>query len=70
MSTPFTDHRSAARAILLPALSGTHGLRPKEAQFLGGLAFDLNPPSTKQIDWLLILLDKHGLPSLEREAGQ
>lgn len=70
MAESYTDHRAAARAILLPALNGDANLRPKEGQFLGGLAFDLNPPSPKQIDWLLILLDRHGLPTLHWEAGQ
>ena len=70
MAEPFTDHRTAARAILLPALNSGAGLRPKEGQFLGGLAFDLNPPTTKQIDWLLGLLDRHGLPTLEWEGAQ
>ena len=70
MTAPFTDHRTAARAILLPALNGGGNLRPKEGQFLGGLAFDLNPPSPKQVDWLLILLDRHGLPTLQREASE
>ena len=64
MAEPFTDHRTAARAILLPALSGGSGLRPKEGQFLGGLAFDANPLFDKQANWLGILLDKHGLPPL------
>ncbi len=67
MSSPFTDHREAARAILRAVLGGTGTLRPKEAQFLGGLAFDANPPTTKQLDWLLGLLDRAGLPTLERE---
>ena len=70
MAEPFTDCRAAARAILLPALADGSGLRPKEAQFLAGLSFDLNPPSPKQLDWLLILLDRHGLPTLEWEAAQ
>jgi hypothetical protein len=38
-------------------------LRPREGQFLGGLAFDANPLTEKQANWLRILLDKHGLPS-------
>ena len=64
MAEPFTDHRTAARAILLPALGGSSSLRPKEGQFLGGLAFDANSPTEKQANWLGILLDKHGLPPL------
>ncbi|MGE0773679.1 MAG: hypothetical protein AB7G25_09150 [Sphingomonadaceae bacterium] len=58
---PFSDHRAAAMAILT---SGGQ-LRPREGQFLGGLAFDANPLSEKQDNWLRILLDKHGLPPLE-----
>ena len=61
---PFTDHREAARAILLPALQSHSALRAKEAAFLGQLAFDLNPPTEKQAHWLGILLEKHGLPPL------
>jgi hypothetical protein len=64
MTAPFTDHREAARAILLPALQGSKALRAKEGQFLGGLAFDANPLTEKQANWLCILLDKHGLPPL------
>ncbi len=65
MTAPFTDHRQAAMAILT---SGAE-LRRNEGQFLGGIAFDANPLSRKQIDWLLILLDKHDLPTLHWEAG-
>lgn len=43
-------------------------LRPREGQFLGGLAFDANPLSEKQSNWLAILLDKHGMAPME--AGQ
>lgn len=39
-------------------------LKPREGQFLGGLAFDANPLSAKQRNWLVILLAKHGLPAL------
>jgi hypothetical protein len=56
----FSDHRAAAMAVLT---SGAN-LRPREGQFLGGLAFDANPPTEKQANWLRILLDKHGLPPL------
>lgn len=70
MTAPFTDHREAARALLRPALAGAHALRPKEGQFLGGMSFDANPPTPKQLDWLLILLDRHGLPTLHWEASK
>jgi len=59
--SPFTDHRAAAMAILT---SGAQ-LRAREGQFLGGLAFDANPLTEKQSNWLDILLRKHGLPPLE-----
>ena len=65
MKTPFTDHRPAAMAVLTSGAA----LRPREGQFLGGLAFDANPPTQKQIEWLRGLLDKHGLPTLEWRAG-
>lgn len=58
--TPFPDHRTAAMAVLTSGAA----LRPREGQFLGGLAFDANPPTEKQANWLRILLDKHGLPAL------
>ena len=64
MTGPFHSHQEAARAILLPALQGSAALRAKEGQFLGGLAFDANPPTEKQAHWLGILLEKHGLPPL------
>lgn len=57
---PFLDHRSAAMAVLTSGAA----LRPREGQFLGGLAFDANSPTEKQAKWLHILLDKHGLPPL------
>ena len=58
--TPFSDHRVAAMAVLTSGAT----LRPREGQFLGGLAFDANSPTEKQANWLRILLDKHGLPPL------
>lgn len=64
--TPFSDHRAAAMAVLT---SGA-GLRPREGQFLGGLAFDANPLTEKQASWLRILLDKHGLPPLANGGAQ
>lgn len=60
MTAPFTDHRAAAMALLT---SGAP-LKPREGQFLGGISFDANPLSDKQNNWLEILLEKHGLPSL------
>ncbi|MEG3178188.1 hypothetical protein U1872_18250 [Sphingomonas sp. RB3P16] len=68
--TAFTDHREAARAILRAVLNGTGTLRPKEGQFLGGLSFDANTLTTKQLDWLLGLLERHGLPTFDWEDAQ
>lgn len=65
MSKAFSDHRAAAMAVLT---SGAP-LRPREGQFLGGLAFDANPMTEKQANWLRILLDKHGLPSVTEEGA-
>jgi hypothetical protein len=45
-------------------LTGNFPLKPREGQFLGGIAFDANPLSEKQLNWLAILLKKHGLPPL------
>jgi len=59
----FPDHRAAAMAVLT---SGAP-LRPREGQFLGGIAFDANPLTEKQANWLRILLDKHGLPSVAED---
>jgi hypothetical protein len=65
MTGAFTDHRPAAMAVLTSGAA----LRPREGQFLGGIAFDLNPLTEKQGEWLRILLDKHGLPPLEQGAA-
>ena len=60
MSAPFTDHRDAAMALL----NSGAALRPKEGQFLGGIAFDANDLTEKQDNWLRILLNRYGLPPL------
>ena len=62
-SATLKDSRTAAMAVLTSGAA----LRPKEGQFLGGIAFDLNPLTEKQADWLRILLEKHGLPPLVME---
>ncbi|MEG8040617.1 hypothetical protein QP166_15175 [Sphingomonas sp. LR60] len=49
-------------------LTSGAALRQREGQFLGGMAFDANLPTEKQANWLRILLNKHGLPSLTMEA--
>ena len=41
-------HQRTTMAILTSGAA----LRPKEGQFLGGIAFDLNPPTEKQAQWL------------------
>ncbi|HKY81623.1 MAG TPA: hypothetical protein VJM09_09130 [Sphingobium sp.] len=56
----FPNHREAAMAVITCGAA----LRPKEGQFLGGIAFDLNPLTEKQDEWLRILLERHGLPPL------
>lgn len=52
MSEP---HQPIALAILTSGAT----LRPKEGQFLGGIAFDANPLTEKQANWLTILRDRH-----------
>jgi hypothetical protein len=60
MGEAFTDHRVAAMALLTSGAA----LRSKEGSFLGQIAFDANPPSEKQANWLRILLERHGLPPI------
>lgn len=48
----------------MAAIVSGAALRPKEGQFLGGIAFDANPLTEKQRNWLAILLDRHGLAPL------
>ena len=55
------NHRPTAFALLTSGAA----LRPKEGQFLGGIAFDANPLTPKQAEWLEALVEKHGLPSME-----
>ncbi|MDF2495065.1 hypothetical protein [Sphingomonas sp.] len=50
-------------------LTSGAGLRPREGQFLGGIAFDANILTEKQNSWLAILLKKHGLPPMEGVDG-
>ncbi|RYD20104.1 MAG: hypothetical protein EOP89_14765 [Lysobacteraceae bacterium] len=59
------EHQRAAMSLL----TGGKPLKPREGQFLGGIAFDANPLSGKQRNWLVILLDRHGLPPLT-EGGE
>ncbi|MEO7681425.1 MAG: hypothetical protein ABIS14_12180 [Sphingomonas sp.] len=39
-------------------------LKPREGQFLGGIAFDASPLTEKQANWLRILTERHGLPPM------
>jgi len=54
------EHQRAAMSLL----TAGKPLKPREGQFCGGLAFDANPLTEKQRNWLVILLDRHGLPPL------
>ena len=54
------EHQRAAMSLL----TAGKPLKPREGQFLGGIAFDANPLSEKQRNWLSILLDRHSLPPL------
>lgn len=54
------NHQQSAMSLLTAGVT----LKPREGQFLGGVAFDANPLTEKQRNWLVILLDKHGLPPL------
>jgi len=49
------EHQDVAFALLT---SGAD-LRPKEGQFLGGIAFDANPLTEKQQNWLTILQQRY-----------
>lgn len=48
-------HQQQAFAILTSGAA----LKPREGQFLGGIAFDANPLSDKQANWLTILVERH-----------
>ena len=61
--TLFRDHRRAAMALLNNA-----ELKPREGQFCGGIAFDPQPLTPRQRNWLDVLLDRHGLSPMEREV--
>ncbi len=65
IDAPFTNHRSAALALL----NGDYRLTRKAGQFLGQIAVDPTSLSQSQHEWLAKLLDKAGLPPLaEGEA--
>jgi len=52
----FPHHQATAMRLLTCGAS----LRPKEGQFLGGIAFDANPLTAKQAEWLAILEERYG----------
>ncbi|WP_156362286.1 hypothetical protein [Sphingomonas sp. Leaf208] len=54
------EHQRGAMSVLAEGKP----LKPREGQFVGGIAFYANPLTEKQRNCLVILLDKHGLPSL------
>lgn len=57
----FPTHKAAALALL----NSDAELREKEGQFLGGIMFRTAEDMTdKQLNWLSILLDRHGLAPL------
>lgn len=60
MNAPYTSTKQAARDLFNSGalLSG------REGQFCGTVAFAEKPLSEKQLRWLRILLDRHGLPEL------
>ena len=60
MAEPFHTHADAAIALI----TAGRPLRSREGQFLGGIAFNAEPLTTKQFNWLAILLERHGLPPL------
>ncbi|MFT7359271.1 hypothetical protein [Parasphingorhabdus sp.] len=57
IKNPLTDYETRRRLSLAMLCSGMQ-LRPRAAQFLGGLTVDRNPLSEKQANWFLDLMDK------------
>lgn len=51
------DHQRQAMALITSGAA----LKPREGQFLGGIAFDANPLTEKQANWLAILLKRFDL---------
>lgn len=51
--------KPAHQRIAMAILTSGAALRPREGQFLGGIAFDLNPLTEKQTHWLDVLASKH-----------
>ncbi len=57
IKNPLTDYETRRRLSLAILCCGMQ-LRPRAAQFLGGLTADRNPLSDKQADWFLDLMEK------------
>lgn len=51
------DHQRQAMALITSGAA----LKPREGQFLGGIAFNANPLTEKQANWLAILLKRFDL---------
>lgn len=51
------DHQAHAMALITAGVP----LKPREGQFLGGIAFDANPLTEKQANWLAILRKRYNL---------
>ena len=63
---PYSDHRSAALALL----NGTSRQTRKAGQFLGQIAVDPSPLTEAQAEWLANLLSRAGLPPFNGEGAQ
>lgn len=63
--TPFSNHRTAALGLLQTCLDLSH----KEAGFLGHVCVAVEL-SRAQLDWLIKLLQRKGLPPLAQGGGQ
>jgi hypothetical protein len=61
-----TNHRKAALAVL----NSDAKLSRKEGGFLGQIAVDPSPLSTKQTEWLDKLLERAGLPPMANGGVQ
>lgn len=66
-SIPLDAHHRQARDILFAALKGVVVPSPREAGFVGQMAFAASPPTEKQARWLAILVERY---SAGASAGQ
>lgn len=69
MTAPFTNPSAAAWAVLGACRAGTAKVSRKAAGFLPETALDPTPLSEKQLAWIVLLLDKAGLPPLQNNGG-